>query len=167
MKVLHLLHKRSTLIRHAAKGDCEQLLQLMKKLAVFENYIDDFAVTEADLISHGFPLDKNKLPSFTAIVAERKSELVGYLVYYQIPFTYDLKPTLFIKELYVDKASRGESIGKQLMQAAIADAKEKDCGRMKWDVLSDNIKAQSFYQSLGASFDARWQGYVLEIPSNV
>ncbi len=151
-------------IRHAVKEDCAVLLELMKKLAIFEEYIDDFAVTEQDLFEHGF----SSHPTFTAIVAEQSSsrssqELQGYLVYYMIPFTYNLKPTLFIKELYVNKKSRGKSIGKQLMKYAIKDAKEKGCGRMKWDVLSDNIPAQSFYKSLGAKYDQRWQGFVLEV----
>lgn len=154
-------------IRDAMANDCKALLVLMKKLAAFEGYLDDFIVTEKDLIQHGFPteapLDIDSKPTFTAIVAERDAKLVGYLVYYLIPFSYDLKPTLFIKELYIDKDLRGQSIGKQLMQKAIVDAKENNCGRIKWDVLSDNISAQLFYQSLGAKHDARWQGYVLTL----
>jgi GNAT superfamily N-acetyltransferase len=131
----------------------------MKKLAIFENYIDDFCVTKQVLLEHGFSKDS----TFTAVVAEQDSKLLGYLVYYLIPFTYDLKPTLFIKEFYVNKDSRGKSIGKQLMSFTINDAKEKGCGRMKWDVLSDNIKAQSFYKNCGAKYDARWQGFVLKV----
>ncbi len=148
------------IIRHALESDCDALLALMKKLAIFEDYIDDFAVTVKDLKKHGFT--KNS-PDFTALVAEHDNNLLGYLVYYLIPFTYDLKPTLFIKELYVDKSSRGQNIGKKLMQAVIVDAKEKGCGRLKWDVLSDNIVAQSFYKSFGATYDSRWQGYVLNV----
>ncbi len=151
------------IIRHAQNSDSEALLELMKKLAEFEDYIEDFTVTASDLIIHGFSQSEGKEPNFTAIVAEDNTTLHGYLVYTLIPFTYDLKPTLFIKELYVDKSVRGKSIGKQLMQRAINDAKEKGCGRMKWDVLSDNINAQSFYKSLGAKHDPRWQGFVLEL----
>ncbi len=146
-------------IRHAVKEDCKALLTLMKKLAIFEDYIDDFVVTEQDLLDHGFSENQ----TFIAVVAEQNKKLQGYLVYYLIPFTYDLKPTLFIKELYVNKSSRGKSIGKELMQFTINDAKEKGCGRMKWDVLSDNIKAQLFYKNFGAKYDERWQGYVLKI----
>ncbi len=147
------------IVRHAVEADCEDLLALMKKLAIFEKYIDDFAVTKQVLLKHGF----SKKPSFIAVVAEQDSKLLGYLVYYLIPFTYDLKPTLFIKEFYVNKDSRGKSIGKQLMRFTINDAKEKGCGHMKWDVLSDNIKAQSFYKSFGAEYDSRWQGFVLKV----
>lgn len=151
------------MIRHAIKSDSEALLTLMKQLAVFEEYIDDFTVTTNDLVMHGFTHADDREPNFTAIVAEENSSLHGYLVYYLIPFTYDLKPTLFIKELYVNEDARGKSIGKKLMKQAIKDAKEKGCGRLKWDVLSDNIKAQSFYKSLGANYDARWQGFVLKL----
>ena len=133
----------NVIIRLAVEEDCEGLLELMKKLAIFEDYIDDFTVTTPILLEHGFA----EKPTFTAVVAEQNSTLLGYLVYYLIPFTFDLKPTLFIKELYVNKDSRGKNIGKQLMGFTIKDAKEKSCGRLKWDVLSDNITAQSFYKS--------------------
>jgi len=150
-------------VRHAKENDCEQLLGLMKQLAIFEDYIDQFRVTVNDLKQHGFPKDDKSKPTYTAIVAEQGEHLVAYLVYYLIPFTFDLRPTLFIKELYVAKTSRGNGIGEALMKQAVKDAKNKRCGRLKWDVLSDNIKAQSFYQRLGASHDARWQGFILHV----
>ncbi len=146
-------------IRHAKESDCRQLLLLMKKLAIFEGYIDDFTVTEEDLINYGF----QENPSYTAIIAETSQQLVAYLVYYLIPFTYDLRATLFIKELWVNEQYRGKNIGSQLMQATIADAKKQQCGRIKWDVLADNNAAQKFYQQLGAYHDKRWQGYILKL----
>ena len=163
MKDLSLSHSVSideVTIRHAVASDSEPLLELMKKLAEFEGYLDDFCVTKEDLFTHGF---SQSLPTFTALVAEQNSKIVGYLVYYLIPFTYDLKPTLFIKELFVDKSARGQKIGTKLMQRVIEDDKEKGCGRLKWDVLSDNITAQSFYKSFGAEHDTRWQGFVLKV----
>ena len=149
----------NTIVRHALEADCPQLLSLMKKLAVFEGYIDDFQVDESALIQYGF----QKESSYTALVAESSQQLVAYLVYYLIPFTYDLKPTLFIKELWVDDEYRGKNIGSQLMEATIADAKRHQCGRIKWDVLANNHAAQRFYQQFGAYHDKRWQGYVLEL----
>lgn len=144
-------------IRHAVEADSHNLLSLMKKLAIFEDYIDDFKVTEKDLIQQGF----QEHPSYTAIVAEANHQLVAYLVYYLIPFTYNLKPTLYIKELYSDKAYRGQHVGTRLMKAAMFDAKKHGCGRMKWEVLAENQPAQKFYENLKANHDERWQGYVL------
>ena len=144
-------------IRHAVEEDSQNLLPLMKKLAIFEGYIDDFTVTEQDLIQQGF----QEHPSYTAIVAEANHQLVAYLVYYLIPFTYNLKPTLYIKELYSDSAYRGQQVGTRLMKAAMLDAKKHGCGRMKWEVLAVNHPAQKFYQKLKAKHDERWQGYVL------
>lgn len=158
MKALNLLNKDIN-FRHAVKEDCESLLSLMKELAKFEGYLHDFAISLEDLIQHGFSETK----TFTAIVAELDEKLLGYLVYYVIPFTYDLKPTLFIKELYVDQVARSKGVGKGLMSLAIKDAKNKHCGRLKWDVLSDNINAQKFYQSFGAAYDNKWQGYLLKL----
>lgn len=133
----------------------------MRQLATFEDYIDDFAISIDDLMQHGFPGDNSA--TFTAIVAEEGDKLLGHLVYYLIPFTYDLKPTLFIKELYVDQSVRSKGIGKGLMHLTIQDARNNNCGRLKWDVLSDNINAQQFYQRFGATYDEKWQGYVLKL----
>ncbi len=161
MKVFNLLN--NIIIRHALKNDCKQLLVLMKKLAKFEGYLEHFSVTVDDLIQHGFPSDNRHPPTFYTIVADQENQLLGYVVYYFIPFTYDLRPTLFIKELYIDESSRGKKIGQKIMLATIEDAKEKGCGRLKWDVLSDNVNAQEFYKQLGANYDSRWQGFVLNV----
>jgi len=147
-------------IRPAVKADCPALLELMKGLAEFEGYLDQFRVSVADLEQRGFP--GNGVPEFYALVAEQKGALRGMLVYYFIPFTFDLRPTLFIKELYVEAGARGVGAGEQLFTAARKAAIDKGCGRMKWDVLHDNAAAQRFYQRQGARHDDHWQGYVLD-----
>ncbi len=146
-------------IRHARESDIPQLLPLMKKLAKFEGYIEQFSVTEEGLLAHGFT-DK---PNYTALVAEGPDGLLGYLVYYLIPFTFDLNPNLFIKELYVQAEARGLNLGQGLMKLAIEDANKLGCARIKWDVLADNHPAQTFYQKLGGRHDTNWQGFVLEV----
>ena len=82
------------------------------------------------MLAHGF-MDK---PNYTALVAEGPDGLLGYLVYYLIPFTFDLNPNLFIKELYVQAEERGLNLGQGLMKLAIEDANKLGCGRIKWDV---------------------------------
>ncbi len=140
------------IIRHANAQDSEQVLSLMKQLAIFEGYINNFEVTDKVIkaqINH----------SFYALVADDGNKIVGLLVYYFLPFTYDMAPWLFIKELYVDENSRGQNIGQLLMLKAQNICQQKGGSRMTWSVLSTNFHAQNFYQSLGASHDKDWQLY--------
>jgi len=89
--------------------------------------------------------------------------LHGMLVYYFIPFTLDLRPTLFIKEFFVMPGARGAGIGEQLFAALRETALEQGCGRIKWDVLHDNEAAKRFYERQGARQDSQWLGFILNI----
>src|SRR5438552_13265770 len=84
-------------IRKAAEADIPNLLPLMRQLAEFEKYADDFAVTEHVLREQGF---HRSPPDFHCLVAQESSDLVGFLVYHFVAFTYRAKPNLIIKELY-------------------------------------------------------------------
>ena len=148
-------------IRPAVRDDCARLLELMKGLAEFEGYLDDFRVNTADLKNLGFPDDGE--PEFHALVAELDDRLIGMLVYYFIPFTFDLRPSLFIKELFVDPEARDAGAGERLFSAVRDVATNCDCGRIKWDVLHNNEAAKRFYARQGARQDAKWQGFVLDL----
>ena len=144
------------IIRQAKASDSEQLLNLMKELAVFEGYSDNFKVTKK-IIEEQINTD------FFALVAENNKKLTGVLVYYFLPFTYDKTPWLFIKELYVKEKFRGQKVGEKLMQQAEIICKIKGGSKMTWSVLSTNLHAQNFYQSLGASHNKDWQLYSKEV----
>ncbi len=125
------------IVRQARASDAATLLQLMRELAVFEHYIDHFRVTAEDLLARG--LDGGGNRQFTALVAEVEgASLAGYAVLLEVPFTYDLRPTLILKELYIRDSARGLGIGKALMQAVILHATARNAGRLKWDVLPGN-----------------------------
>jgi ribosomal protein S18 acetylase RimI-like enzyme len=100
-------------IRKAVESDIPSLLPLMCELAEFEGYAKDFAVTEEVLREQGF---RSSSPDFQCLIAEEGAELVGFLVYYFVPFTYRAKPNLIIKELYIADRHRSRGIGRQLMK---------------------------------------------------
>lgn len=146
-------------IRRAVEADIPALLPLMRELAVFEEYIDVFAVDEAVLREQGF---RRNPPDFHAIVAEAgEGALVGMLVYYLIPFTATTRPTLYIKELYVADGARGGGVGEALMRAAARAAREHGCNAIKWTVADWNMSARRFYERLGARHDSVWLNYAL------
>lgn len=147
-----------TTIRLAIETDIPRLLPLMRALAVFEEYIDIFAVTEDVLLRQGFRQDP---PDFQALVAEREGELVGILVYYFVPFTATAKPTLYMKELYVTDEVRGQGVGEALMRAAAQEALNRGCGAMRWTVADWNAGGKRFYERLGAQANPVWIDYGL------
>lgn len=137
--------------RQAELKDSKKILSLMIDLAEFEGYADQFIVTLNDLDKRLF---KNK--DFCVLVSEVDQQVVAILVYYYLPFTYDLKPWIYIKELFVDQQYRSLGLGKQLMIKLAKEAIENKCSKIRWDVLSTNLKATKFYQSLGAKHDKEW-----------
>jgi ribosomal protein S18 acetylase RimI-like enzyme len=147
-------------IRRAVAADVPQLLVLMRKLAAFEGYLDRFVVQESDLIERGFLSNR---PEFMAWVAAGPNELQGYALAYSIPFTFDLRPTVVLKELFVDESARGQEFGSELFQAVIRYARSIDARLIRWQVLPDNEAAKRFYRRLGGESDASWESWTLSL----
>ena len=60
----------------------------------------------------------------------------------------DIK-TLYIDDLCVDEACRGQHIGRALYEAVLAYAREHGCYNVTLNVWAGNDKAQGFYESCG------------------
>lgn len=145
-------------IRKAVESDIPSLLPLMRELAEFEKYSSDFAITEEVLREQGF---RRSPPDFHCLIAEEDSRLVGFLVYYFVPFTYRAKPNLIVKELYIADRHRSRGIGRQLMKAVAREAQQTGCGLIKWWVAKWNERGMEFYKRLGATIDSEWHEFQL------
>ena len=147
-------------IRDALPSDIPQLLRLMRALAEAENYSADFVVGAQDLKVRGFGAQQQ---FFTKLAIDtEKTIAVGMAVFYLVPFTYDLRPTLVLKELYVDAPYRDRGVGEQLMVALAQGTQRLGCGRLRWDVLHGNHSAERFYQRLGGAPEDHWIAYRLD-----
>lgn len=146
-------------VRHARQSDAPALLELMRGLALFEGYHDDFAVTVDTLVRHGF---SGEPADFRALVVDAPDGgLAGMLVYYFIPFAFRARPTLYIKEVFVHPAHRSGGVGHSLMRAAARIARDADCAVVKWQVARWNDGGRRFYERLGATPDEQWVDYQL------
>ena len=150
------IEMEALVIRKAIEADISNLLPLMRELAEFEKYVDDFAVTEEMLREQGF---RRSPPDFYCFIAEKGAELVGFLVYYFVPFTYRAKPNLIIKELYIAAGHRSSGVGKLLMKAVAKEAETAGCGMIKWYVAKWNARGIRFYERLGATIDPNWHEF--------
>lgn len=155
-------------IRLAHAGDVDALLESMQRLAEFEGYRDRFRVDAQELLARGLAAGNGQ--QFRAFVADRAPNrrrspggLAGYAVVLEIPFTFDLRPTWVLKELFVDDDCRGQQVGTALMEAVIAHARMRGCGRLQWLVLPGNERAKQFYRRFGGDIDSEWESWVLAL----
>ena len=151
--------QRAPIAREAVPADAEPLLALMRELAGFEGYAEHFKVTAADLHARG--LASAGAPEFVAFVAERPDDgLLGYAVVVETPFTFDLRPTLTLKEFYVRETARGTGAGSALFERVLAHGRAREAGRLKWDVLPANAPARAFYRRAGGAPDPDWERWL-------
>lgn len=150
-------------VRRATAGDVVPLLASMHALAVFEGYAADFRVTADDLLVRGLAGKGPK--QFTALVAEDvHGALCGHAVLLVTPFTYDLRPTLVLKELYVDARRRRQGVAEKLLDGVRAEALAIGAGRIRWLVLPGNGAAQRLYQRWGGAPDTAWESWEMRLP---
>lgn len=114
-------------IRFMTENDIPQTFELMKELAVFERYIDSFAITPKIVKEKG--IDKNP-PDFYCLVADDNGTIAGILVYYFLPYTAQNRPAIYMKELFVDENFRSQKVGEQLMLELKQIAKQTTAKRL-------------------------------------
>jgi GNAT superfamily N-acetyltransferase len=63
---------------------------------------------------------------------------------------------LFLEDIYVDEATRGSGVGRQLFMQVVALAARLDVARLQWQVLNWNSKATDFYRRFDAEVTDEW-----------
>ncbi len=150
-------------VRRATTDDVAPLLDLMRALAVFEGYDAQFRVGAADLLARGLG-GGSAPPQFIALVAEDAAgTLCGHAVLVVTPYTYDLRPTVWLKELYVHADHRRRGVAEALLAGVRAEAQALRAGRIRWLVLPDNEPAKRVYRRFGGAPDTAWETWELRL----
>jgi GNAT superfamily N-acetyltransferase len=89
-------------------------------------------------------------------------ELVGYACLYWHHTSLVPADTVLMNDLYVDSDHRGEGVGRALIEASAAIARERGAHRLEWATAPDNERAQRLYDSTGAA-RSEWVEYELEL----
>lgn len=142
---------RDFTIRKAEKRDCSQLLKLIQELAVFENAAEEVSIEIEELVEDGF--GSNAI--YDSFVAEQENRIIGMAIFYEKYSTWKGR-SIYLEDLIVTKDMRGKGIGKSLFETVIKEAKNRNSGRMEWQVLDWNQSAIDFYKSYGANLDSEW-----------
>lgn len=94
--------------------------------------------------------------------AWRGEELVGYACLYWHFSSTQAAETVLMNDLYVDSEVRGEGIGRALIEASAAVARERGAPCLEWATAPDNETAQRLYDSTGAE-RSTWVEYALKL----
>lgn len=136
------------IIRNATEEDFAAILSLIKELAAFEK--------APEKVSNTIEQMKDEKDYFHCLVAETdKKEIAGIALYFFAYYTWVGK-SLYLDDLYVKETFRGQKIGTNLLKKVFEIAKNENCKRVRWQVLSWNKPAIEMYQKCGASVTNEW-----------
>jgi GNAT superfamily N-acetyltransferase len=94
--------------------------------------------------------------------AWRGDRLLGYACLYWHFSSLLPAETVLMNDLYVVESARSEGVGRALIDASAAIARERGAHQLEWVTAPDNLTAQRLYDSLGASRETAIE-YVLEL----
>ncbi len=89
-------------------------------------------------------------PAFQGLIAERDGEALAYALYAFDYSTDTGSRTVFLHDLFVRSAFRGQGIGEALMQRLMEICKAAGATSMNWLVWHTNESAIRFYERIGA-----------------
>ncbi|KAI9016703.1 sortase-like acyltransferase [Hyaloraphidium curvatum] len=152
----------SFIVRNAKVEDCERMLELVKELATFEKAPEQVVVTLDEFRDSGFGPN----PSWFAFVAESKTGAVEGMALCYVRYSTWKGEVLYLEDLVVTEALRGQGAGKLLFEECIAETKRRGYRRMAWQALEWNTPALEFYAKYGSSFDKEWVNCSIDFPKS-
>lgn len=144
-------------ITRAGEGDLQDLIDLLGKLAEYEN-LDPPDTAARERIAQDL---LGKEPRFFAGIGRAGSRPVGLATWYFTYSTFRARPILFIEDLFVLEEDRGRGYGRQLFEFCRNEASFTGCSCMDWLVLTWNTPSIRFYDARGAK-RRDWYPYRLE-----
>lgn len=139
-------------LRLATVNDVGVILGFICGLADFEKLSHEVSATEDVLRLNLFG------PKHYAecLLAEVDSRPAGFALFFHNFSTFIGKPGLYLEDLYIDPAFRGQGLGSRFFSELAKIALARDCARMEWSVLDWNEPAIKFYKKLRAKPMSEW-----------
>jgi len=140
------------IIRRARPDEAGLVLSLVRELAEYEKLLHEVEATEA-MISEA--LFGSNVRLFCDI-AEWNGEAAGFAVWFINFSTFSGRSGIYLEDLFVRPALRGNGIGKALLSHLAKECVANGWSRLQWSVLDWNTPSIEFYKSLGAVLMDEW-----------
>ncbi|MCX6186386.1 MAG: GNAT family N-acetyltransferase [Bacteroidetes bacterium] len=147
------------IIKDAEVSDVLLIQQMITELAEYEKLLPQMVATPELLTKHLF----GNNPIAHVLIAYDNHIPIGFALYFYNFSTFIGKPGIYLEDLYIKEAYRGNGYGKALLQKIIEKAREEDCGRVEWSVLDWNTPAIDFYIKVGAIPMNEWTTFRIEL----
>jgi GNAT superfamily N-acetyltransferase len=144
-------------IERATERDIPAIVRLVRHLAEYEKLAHAMVSSEDNFRKALFGPRRN----VEALMAFASGAPVGFALYFYNFSTFLGKRGIYLEDLFVEPEYRGQGIGKALLQRLASIAKDEDCGRMEWSVLTWNQPSIDFYHRLGAVTLEDWRTFRL------
>ena len=159
------LHDHLCLLFHSQDADVPTILSLVRELATYENAASLVKATEASLAATlSFAVDDLAAPAFTPgyakvlLALSPTREPVGFALFFTSYSTWRGQPGIYLEDLFVRPAFRGQRYGYQLIQRLAQEVVRIGGARLEWSCLDWNESSLQFYERLGAQRKSEWIG---------
>ena len=144
--------------RYAEAADFDAVLELASQLAR-QIEADDPPLAAAQFETYYVSPDA----PMRLLLAIHDSRVVGMISWTLTHELYSADARVYISDVSVDHAARGQGVGAALMAEVKAWARVHNASKLGWEVWHRNFVAKAFYERLGASIDREAISYVLAL----
>ena len=149
------------LVRDAVRADAPLIIKFINDLATYERLSHESVATEADIARDLF----GAAPKVFCQIAEADGTPVGFALWFYTYSTFLGRHGIWLEDLFVDPAARGQGAGKALLADLAARCVRERLGRLEWAVLDWNQPSIEFYEGRGAIFMDDWRRCRLSGPA--
>lgn len=145
MPKIVLDNKTGVTVRLGEAADAELIHEAIRIMGEGLGAADRISSTVEDFRRYGF----GPYAAFTSLIAEVDGAFAGLALFFPIFSTWYGKPGVYVQDLYVDEAFRGNGIGEVLLRHVASWSMARGGVYLRLAVDRDNVAAQRFYERLG------------------
>ncbi len=138
--------------RPATPADVDVIVGFIRSLAAYENLSEKMVATPEDYAAAFFS-DSPRVFCELGFIGDQPA---GIAVWFYSFSTFLGRHGLYLEDIFVDPAARGQGVGKALLARLARRCVDEGLGRFEWTVLDWNKSAIDFYAAMGAPLNDSW-----------